>query len=464
MNKISVKLGALFFITVLLMEIILMIYLHHGMVKTRVDEEFQRLSARTINHRNVLQKAFNPQTMDHVVQMEDHTDTAVVITDEKRTIITSTNQTFDQKFKKLNGHPFPIHPVPSFIINDDWRHSSYLSVGSPLFSDGHLLGYIVMFKSTDSIQSMIQSLNEHYVYAMAITLTITLLACLFISRAVTRPILNITEAAQSISAGNYHVSTNYRRKDELGILAGTIETLGRDLQHMNEERDEFLAAVSHELRTPLTYIKGYANLLQKREQSEQEKREYAVIIKEESDRLNDLIQHLFDLAKIGKHSFEIHKEPINLQNFLINMERKLTPAFNDCSISLRVICDKPYIIQGDRQALEQVMLNLLDNARKYSTADTNVTVSVFIKKSLHIAIRDEGMGIPEKDLPFIFNKMYRVEASRSRDHGGFGLGLAIAKELVESHGDQLAVSSELGVGTTFEIICKEWDYEKNHIS
>lgn len=466
MNRISMKLGLLFFIIVIVLEALLLLYLHEGMVEARVDEEINLLSARAVNHREVLQQSFTEETRAHVAQMETHSDTAVILTDAKRNVLETSNQTIDQTLYSLPAEAFPAQAtkIKYFVLEKDWRDEEYLSVGSPIFIDNELKGYVIMFKSTKNVQHMIHALNEHYIFAVLLTLTITILASLIISKLVTSPILKIKKAAQLLSTGNFNVKLSTSRKDELGDLARTIELLAKDLQYMKQERNEFLAAVSHELRTPLTYIQGYANLLQKKGKTQEEQLEFAAIIKDESQRLTALIQQLFHLAKLDKNSFEIKKETFSLNNFILDIQRKLLPAFQEKKIDLKTKCEENILIQGDQQAMQQVLLNLLDNAMKYSEENSSVTVSIKIRKDLHIYVSDTGKGISADNLPFIFDKFYRVDSSRARNTGGFGLGLAITKELIEAHGGQLKVQSIENQGTTFEIIWKEWFYEKDSTS
>ena len=258
------------------------------------------------------------------------------------------------------------------------------------------------------------------------------------------------DATSQISKGNFEVTLAKGGNDELGDLSKSIQLLANDLKYLKKERNEFLASISHELRTPLTYIKGYADIVLKRNLPKEEQQKYLNIILEESNRLSLLIKDLFDLAKIDKNTFAIEKEQIHLHEFLIAIERKLSPAFIERGMSLSISSPSNIYILADPSRLEQIILNLLDNAMKYSTQGTKTAIyAAKDKHSVQIAVKDEGKGIPAEDLPYIFNRFYRVDKARTRSLGGTGLGLAIVKELVDMHGGEIAVKSEIGKGTVF---------------
>ena len=264
------------------------------------------------------------------------------------------------------------------------------------------------------------------------------------------------EATSQISKGNFSVSLPHKSKDELGDLSKSIELLATDLNYLKKERSEFLASISHELRTPLTYIKGYADIVKKRNLSSDEREQYLSIIVEESDRLAKLIKELFDLAKMDQNTFVIEKEWINLNDFFTKIEQKFSPIFHENEMEFILDCQPNLMLQADSLRLQQILVNLLDNARKYSMSGATIVLRAWKqKKEIHISIVDNGKGIPEKDIPYIFHRFYRVDKSRTRSLGGSGLGLSIIKELMIAHGGEILVKSKENVGTEFQLIFKE---------
>ena len=190
--------------------------------------------------------------------------------------------------------------------------------------------------------------------------------------------------------------------------------------------------------------------------SSQDQNHYLSIIKEEADHVTGLVQDLFELAKMEKHTFSIHTKEINLYDLFKKIITKIQPAYNDKSMRIIFSCPESVVIPVDEQRFEQVMINLLNNASAHSPIHSNVFVTITEnKENITITIEDEGEGIPEQHLSHIFERFYRVDQSRTRATGGTGLGLAIVKEIVELHGGSISVSSELGHGSIFTIYLKK---------
>ena len=190
--------------------------------------------------------------------------------------------------------------------------------------------------------------------------------------------------------------------------------------------------------------------------SDKERDQYLEIIYEESEKLSDMIIDLFNLAKIDRNTFVIERVNVQLCFFLHTLYEKVLPAFKEKGVELELICKENVNVRIDPIRFEQILLNLLNNALKYSDPHTTTSFSVKREKGkVRIEIKDEGYGIPKEDVPFIFERFYRVEKSRSRDSGGTGLGLSIVKELIESHEGNIELTSEPGKGSTFIISIEE---------
>jgi two-component system OmpR family sensor kinase len=213
-------------------------------------------------------------------------------------------------------------------------------------------------------------------------------------------------------------------------------------------QQRFLADVSHELRTPLTVIKGNVDLIRKFGPDE----ESLDSIKDEIDRLTRLVGDLLLLAKV-----ESGKLQLTLSN--VEMDTLLFEVFNEMKvlaggkISLKLVEIDQAMVSGDRDRLKQVLINLISNAIHYTPAGGNVVLSLSKTADMvQIAVKDTGPGIPAKDIPFIFDRFYRGEKSRTRSKSsGFGLGLSIAYWIVDMHQGSIDVDSQIGVGTTFTV-------------
>ncbi|WHX40091.1 HAMP domain-containing sensor histidine kinase [Mesobacillus sp. AQ2] len=447
MDRISLKIGIVFFITILMVEGFLFYFLHSSIIHSRIDEELDSLLTRGNNHRDILETSYTAETIHHITTMESRTETHVVITGQNGEVVASSIPV-DQYIQNIITAA-PDVPRTGLILEDDWQDKKYIASVSPLEANGN----VYMFKNTQRVQGLIARLNRHFWLAGILLLSSMVVITLFLSRFITKPVIKMNEATLKIRQGDYSVALPRLGNDELGELGESIKVLADDLNHIKQQRSEFLASISHELRTPLTYIKGYADIAGRESTSPEDKSKYLQIINEEAARLSDLVKSLFDLAKMDENTFPIQKEPLELCGFLHSIQMKMLPSFQEINIMLNLICDEESYIEADPVRFEQIVINLLDNARKYSAAGTTTTIHAFKKSGrTHLTIEDEGKGIPKEDQAWVFDRFYRVDKSRSSSLGGSGLGLAIVKELVEAHGGKIRLKSEPGKGTIFEII------------
>ncbi len=226
-----------------------------------------------------------------------------------------------------------------------------------------------------------------------------------------------------------------------------------DHKRLEKIRRDFVANVSHELRTPVTIIKGYAETLLSGGLSENPERatRFIEIIYSHSERLAHLIGDLLTLSEIESGDLGMERHPLALDGIVRRVVTLLEPKAQQkgIAVSCTIPSQLPQVL-GDRGRLEQVVVNLLDNAIKYTPEGGSVGISVADEgEMVRVSVTDSGIGIPEKDLSRIFERFYRVDAARSRDQGGTGLGLSIVKHIVQIHGGTISVSSVHGSGSTF---------------
>ncbi|MGG0287782.1 HAMP domain-containing sensor histidine kinase [Peribacillus butanolivorans] len=453
--KISFKLGLWMFVCIFLIETVSMIYLHNKVVHSRIIQELESLKSRGNSHRDVLEISYDNSTLHHIGLMESHTDTDVVITNTKGDILLSSEKV-NSGMKKILKKDLSQVPRKGLIIQSSWKEERYIATVTPFNSDKVNEGYVYMFKNTGDVEDLISQLNKHFLFATLLLLFFMLITIYFLSKALTRPLITMKEATTKLSKGNFSVSVPVRSKDELGELAQSIQSLANELNYLKKERNEFLASISHELRTPLTYIKGYADIARRKDLDIPERTQYLEIIHEESKRLNSLLDELFNIARMDVNTFTISKETVPLSSFLQSVYEKVLPAFTNKNIQLNLECKDNLFMDIDPSRFEQVLLNLLDNALKYSNEYTVTTIKATESiGNISISIIDQGVGIPRADIPHVFDRLYRVEKSRARATGGFGLGLSIVKQLVEVQGGTISVKSSIEQGTCFTIIFKE---------
>ncbi|MCM8796041.1 MAG: ATP-binding protein [Candidatus Omnitrophica bacterium] len=224
------------------------------------------------------------------------------------------------------------------------------------------------------------------------------------------------------------------------------------LRRLEKIRQDFVANVSHELRTPLTSIKGYAEtLLEGAIEDKDNVKEFINIIYHDSNRLAHLIDDLLDLSKIESGKMKMSFAPLEIKAIAKDCVEVLKKQAKEKSISIYLdLPDNLPKVLADEKRLSQVFLNLLDNAIKYTPEGGSVKISASLKeKFVQIDVSDTGIGIPEEDLPRIFERFYRVDKARSRQLGGTGLCLSIVKHIILAHRGEVWVKSQLGIGSTF---------------
>jgi two-component system phosphate regulon sensor histidine kinase PhoR len=224
------------------------------------------------------------------------------------------------------------------------------------------------------------------------------------------------------------------------------------LKELEKIRQDFVANVSHELRTPLTTIKGYAETLLDGALKEEIAFQFVQVIERHSDRLAKIVEDLLALSKIESRELQLKIEPFYLAESLHDVIEflKETAGRKRISVSQQEV-PRSLTVEADRNSLEQVLTNLLDNAIKYGREEGNITVSAreTAEKEIQVSVQDDGMGIPKEDLPRIFERFYRVDKGRSKDLGGTGLGLSIVKHIIQAHGGRIWAESQIGKGSTF---------------
>ncbi|MDR7072586.1 ATP-binding protein [Fictibacillus barbaricus] len=242
------------------------------------------------------------------------------------------------------------------------------------------------------------------------------------------------------------------------VIRGAVAVL-RDMteeRRMDKLREDFVANVSHELKTPLSMLQGYSEaIVDNIAESEEEKKELASIILDESKRMGRLVNELLDLAKLEAGHMKLHYTNVSLKPFVERIVRKFQGPAKERDIQLSLHMEgEPEELNIDPDRIEQVLTNLIDNAIRHTLNEGFVSLTIKIsEQTVSFNVKDNGTGIKEEDLPFVFERFYKGDKARTRGKsGGTGLGLAIARNIVEAHGGQINVHSKMNEGTTFSFV------------
>ncbi|MEX2142980.1 MAG: ATP-binding protein [Anaerolineales bacterium] len=294
------------------------------------------------------------------------------------------------------------------------------------------------------------AVNEAFLLAAGVALAVALGFSLWIARQVATPVRDLSRASEDLARGRYDKRVPVKGADEFAQLANSFNQLAARLEHTENKRRELIADVSHELLTPLTAIKGYMEGLADGVLPA-EAATYRQVHKE-ADRLQRLAADLQELSRVEAGAIRLKKRPISLRSVVAAAKARLSAQFTKKGIKLKteVPSSLPKVLaDGDR--VMQVLLNLLGNALHFTPQGGKVTVTVNKESTaLRVSVKDTGVGLAPIHIPLVFDRFYRVDKSRARLGGGSGVGLTVARHLVEAHGGRLTVESlGLGKGSTF---------------
>ncbi|MBN1289419.1 MAG: HAMP domain-containing histidine kinase [Actinobacteria bacterium] len=328
-----------------------------------------------------------------------------------------------------------------------------LLVTAPTRLEYDVEGYLVGVKPVEELGS-IASLLWYVIIAGSIALGVSMLAGVYLSWAVSRPVKEIASATRKMAGGDYSQEVEVKGPEETAELAGDFNLMARRVRTSHEMLKNFVGDVSHELRTPLTSIEGFSQaLLDGIYDSEEKQKHYLGIINQESKRMYRVINDLLLLSSIDAGELIVEKEQVDVAELLSKMESTFKPKADVKHIELNVdLPSAPIEIRTDRDRLELIVTNLMDNAVKFTPEGGTVSLAAgFEEDGVQIRVSDNGEGIDPELLPSLFDRFYRVEKSRAKKHGGSGLGLSICKELAETLGGTIMVKSAVGQGTAFTV-------------
>ncbi|HET7152195.1 MAG TPA: ATP-binding protein [Candidatus Kapabacteria bacterium] len=431
-------------------------------IKKHVDDLTQR--SRLLEY--VLQ--YSSTTRDGIRQIGSRQDIRVTLIDSTG-IVMFDNDVPDSILPSVENHLYRPEIQESLhdTIGTNQRHSHttdfdqlYVAravhINSPACP--RPIRFLRISVSLAGVKEILNGILERIIFAAIIVGILIGVASVFISRRITKPLLQIAQVAKEIQQGNLDKRIFIRTGDELEILATTVndmvETLQSDiheLKKLEQYRKEFLGNVSHELRTPIFSIQGYIESLQRGAVNDPTlsakflDRAHSNVL-----RLNTLVNDLLEISLIESGEMRMSFRYFDIIPVVKQVAEELESAAE--VKGLEIIVHAPYDeleVYGDKERIKEVLINLADNAIKYTDRGSITLAVIRNDNQTTVSVQDTGVGIPEEHLPRIFERFYRVDKDRSREAGGTGLGLAIVKHILEKHNTKITVASMPGKGTTF---------------
>jgi signal transduction histidine kinase len=395
------------------------------------------------------------------LQLSSQLDTRIRILDAQGTVLVDSAQ--QEQGTDLAADPLVAQALAGQYASrtDQSGREPAMALALPVLVDGKLVGAVYLSQPLRDTIAVIGDLRTRWLQSTAIALLLSAAVGLLLSRAISRPVRRLTAAAGAVARGQLDQQVPVGSRDELGQLSQAFNDMTARLRTARQMQVDFVANVSHELRTPLTAVKGLVETLRDGAVDDPEVRDrFLATMEDETDRLIRLVNDLLTLSRADSAVLNLQCRPVDLAQLARSTVSRLAARAEarDLALQTEAGSDVPFAL-ADPDRIEQVLVNLLDNAIKYTRPGGTVTVRVDGKPAspqnhpltdehmVWVQVRDEGIGIPADELARIGERFYRADKARSRGEGGSGLGLAIARALVEAHGGQLWLESREGQGT-----------------
>jgi signal transduction histidine kinase len=372
-------------------------------------------------------------------------------------IITNGQEVFYQREEKSSIHikQDEIKEILTHTLNDpvvlmDENQSSARIVGVPIHVSGENYALVTRIDYEDEFEDMQQGIFISLLLVLLVGSLLIVLASTYL----VNPIRNLTLAARKIAKGDFSVRVekkNRKNQDEVGELIDSFNHMTAELEKLDTMRADFVSNVSHEIQSPLTSIKGFTKAIMDDVIPKENQKEYLNIIYQEIERMSRLSDNLLRIASLDSEHHPYNPTSYRLDEQLRKSVLTTEPLWHKKNITINLDLE-PVEVYADKDLMEQVWLNLITNAIKYSDDGGIIDIGIRITASrIRVQLTDYGIGIPEAAIGNLFSRFYKVDRARNRSDEGNGLGLSIVKKILTIHKFSIDVKSEEGVGSTFTV-------------
>ena len=326
-----------------------------------------------------------------------------------------------------------------------------VSVVYPIMIDNTTKGIIVMHSLYPQIKKEANYFFKLTIICLLLSLLFSIMLMFIFSRRITKTFQQMNKTARSIANGNFESRIMITSNDDVGELATNLNFMAAELGKLEEMRRSFIANISHDFRSPLTSIKGFVQAMLDGTIPYENQEKYLTIVLDETDRLTKLTNEILLLTKLENNGVNLEYSEFDIHLIIREVLTKFERKINDKKIHITLLIDeKQIMVLADKDKIERVIYNLIDNAVKFCTKGNKITIeSTKYKDKVNISIKDTGPGINEDEIKYIFNRFHKADRSRGEDKKGTGLGLSIVKEIITAHKETINVNSKLNVGTEF---------------
>jgi len=389
-----------------------------------------------------------PLLTTEIINIQQYTDATVMIVGNNFDVLVPVEADLWLDSTQL----FAVMQGSAIVVTIEDPHPM-LVVGYPYRFGGQVAGAALVRFSMAELENAIAEMYRLTLIALGGIGALAFLLIYFSSRAISRPLSQMNEAAGVIAAGDFDKRLPIHSSDEVGELAQQFNLMAESLQQQERVRREFVANLSHDMRSPLTSMRGFLTALGDGTIPPQQQPRYLNIIMDESERLLNLANNLLDIHQIQEAGVKLHKSQFDINDLI----RKTVLGFEKRALDKRIMISSRFahtsdMVSADEDKISRVISNLLDNALKFTPDGGEITVETTINSSdtkLTVSVGDNGRGMTEEEQRRVFERFYKGDQSRNEDKMGSGLGLSIVKEFVRAHGGSVRVKSAVGVGSSF---------------
>ena len=421
-------------------------------VKTAAEELYREVRTMATGQSDSYntRSSFDPS---YLSSYQSVTDCRVLILDNAgRVLYDSSAAVYGSKV----GQTIAFDPAdsPEYYRSGDFYgafREDMLSVFSPITAKMTTYGYVTLHQKMSVVNTRADAMLGNIYLICAAVFVLSFLPLFVMFFVVQRPLRKITDGAQEYAQGHLDHRIPVNSRDEVGYLAANLNAMASDLKSADETQKKFIANVSHDFRSPLTSIRGYLQAMKDGVIPPEKQEKYMDIIIGETDRLTNLTQSMLTLNTLDES-----RQGLEYSNFdMVELTKKVCDTFGAVCIRRSILFDLIFSearidVHADMGRIQQVMMNLIDNALKFSPDSSTIRISVrSVGDKAAVSVKDFGIGIEKEKLPLIWTRFYKTDSSRGRDKRGTGLGLSIVKEIITSHGENIDVISTPGSGTEF---------------
>lgn len=423
------------------------------------------LTSKALENKDGKLEVKDQETFNLMIDLSRNSSYNLIITNAAGTVYKITRP--DKNIKK--GYQMPYY-VTNALIKDQYYESetktdffysdTKLTVASPfklkLTEDKNkgmaIAGYIFVCVPEHTIENGLPNqIFQILIYAVLASVLVSCLLAGVFSYTQSKQLKQMSEQAKKFAKGDFSGRIPVKGKDEVGQLTRAFNDMADALDKEESVRRDFIANISHELKTPMTTIAGFIDGILDGTIPESKQKHYLTIVSEEISRLSGLVASMLSLARIDSGKTTIYKTKFSLISTIVNILLTFEDRLEEKEIEIVGLESADGLsVYGDQALLHQVLYNLIENATKFTPQGGEITFHAESKgDKLYFSVKNSGKGISQKDLPFIFDKFYKTDKSRSEDKKSMGLGLYLVKTIINLHGGEITVTSEIDKETCF---------------